>query len=109
VHRTDALRLLAAVSGSISAYGAHGIELGLAVEEAATEPLRVTVRGDPEETTARSLRRVAVNSPRAWTLVLHEAPAAGGASEARVHGSREERVIRSPEELAAALGARGGS
>ena len=69
-YREGAGRILGAFSGDLSVFGVHGVEAGLAIEEAITDPLLVRISGPPGDPSTRALRRAAVNSPVSWTVVL---------------------------------------
>lgn len=68
-YRAAALELISAYSGSLDSFGVHGTEGALAVEEAISEPLVVTVSGPPDAAATRALRRAALNTAWPWTVV----------------------------------------
>ena len=67
-YRGQIVALLEHFTGDLSLYGVHGVEAALALEELVREPLRIRISGKPKA--ARELRRVALNSPWPWTVVL---------------------------------------
>jgi len=73
-YRTRGVGLLKHFTGDLSLFGVHGVEAALALEEFASEPLRIRIAGKSKA--ARELRRVAVNSPWPWTVIL-SGPAEG--------------------------------
>jgi hypothetical protein len=68
-YRTEALQIIAACCGELSAFGVHGTEGALAIEEATVEPVRVVISGVRTSAGVAALRRAALNSPTPWMIV----------------------------------------
>jgi uncharacterized protein YyaL (SSP411 family) len=94
-YRAQSVALLEHFTGDLSLYGVHGVEAALAVEELTREPLRIRISGIPKA--ARELRRVAVNSPWPWTVVL-SGPAEGRVVAA-VSWEDQTREVSDPRRL----------
>ncbi len=99
--RREALAILERFSGNPAAYGVHGVEVGLAIEEALGEPLRITVGGPAADPRTLALRHAAVRAGRPWTVIL-SGPGEGQPFAEVARGAASARVIV-PDELARAL------
>ncbi len=95
-YREEAGRILGAFSGDLSVFGVHGVEAGLAIEEAITDPLLVRISGPPGDPRTRALRRAAVNSPLSWTVVLTAPDSDTAAPSAEVLWNGDSRQVSDP-------------
>ena len=82
--RTVAAQVLGSYAGELAEYGVRGVEPGLAIEEALTDPLIVTLRGTPGDPAA-ALRRAALNLRRGW-VVIRTAPGDAPPASLSWHG-----------------------
>jgi uncharacterized protein YyaL (SSP411 family) len=69
LYREQAIGVLEWYAGDLSAFGVHGVEPALAIEEAIADPLVVRISGSPEDSTTTALRRAAAQSAWPWTIV----------------------------------------
>jgi uncharacterized protein YyaL (SSP411 family) len=95
--RERAMEILATYCGELPAFGVHGTEPALAIEEGTAEPLRITISGPPQAAETRALRRAAVNSPWAWTLVLTGDRSANRPSAQLLWRGKQRKVGRADE------------
>ena len=98
-YREEAGRILGAFSGDVSAFGVHGVEAGLAIEEAIADPLLVRIYGPREDPRTRALRRAAVNSPLSWTVVLTAADSDTAAPSAEILWGGDSRQVSEPDAM----------
>jgi uncharacterized protein YyaL (SSP411 family) len=96
--RAEGERILGAFATDAARYDVHAAELGLGIEEAVSEPLRIHLpsNGDPRMAV---WRRAAFAVPDAWKIVGY---ADGGESGATLIRRGQERRVEHPEALAAA-------
>jgi len=95
-YRDEATKILAAYGNDLSSYGIHGTEAALAIEEAISEPLTITVFGPPGAAETRALRRAAVNSPWPWTLVRTGERDPAGAASLEIRRNDAQEVVTNP-------------
>lgn len=69
-YREQALGVLEYYAGDLSAFGVHGVEAALAIEETLAEPLLIRISGPRDAAATISLRRAATRSAWPWTVVL---------------------------------------
>lgn len=95
-----ASEIVGAAGADPASIGVRGIDVALAIEEIAREPLVVTVDGDPASPKTRALREAAARTPVPWTVVRAGDRAASPAARL----SREGRTLDAsdPSGLAAA-------
>ncbi len=77
--RTLAEQVMGNYAGELAVYGVRAIEPSLAIDEIVTEPLVVTIEGNPTDPTAVALRRAALNLRRGYVVIRSahgDAPAA---------------------------------
>jgi uncharacterized protein YyaL (SSP411 family) len=92
---TRATEIIGAFPVDPSVDGSAGIELALAIEEAAREPLLITLDGPPDSEGTRALRRAALTSRVVWSLVRNGDPRAP--SRARLSREGRSETVGSPE------------
>jgi uncharacterized protein YyaL (SSP411 family) len=100
VYFDRALSILGSIAGDLAEYQVHGVEAALAIEEAATPPLEITIVGRADAGGTAALRRAASNLPQVWTVTTHEA---GDRAMVRVRWRGEVVEVSDPAALAAAV------
>jgi len=98
-YREAAVQILGAFSGDLSAFGVHGVEAGLAIEELIAAPLLVRISGPPGDSVTRALRRAAVNSPLSWTVVSTAPDSDAARPSAELVWGGESRQVSDPSTM----------
>jgi len=98
-----ASEMLRSCAGDLSAYGVHGAEAALAIEEWLTTPLTIEIHGAPDDGPALELRRAAVNSPWPWTVIQTAAGEPGAAASAELVWKESRRTVGNAEQLDSAI------
>lgn len=102
-YRERATSILGAFAGDLAAYGVHGVESALAIEEAVREPVVVRIEGPPDQAAARAMRRAALNAPGPWLVVQTAGDEGRGPSAAVVSWRGATARVDRPERLASEI------